>query len=326
MRRREVIAGLGAAAAWPLAARAQDDRGRAIGVLMPYAESDAELEVRVAAFKQELGKRGWIEGKNLRFHERWATDDLERLRAHAAELVGLRPDVIIVTGRRVLPVIQQATRSIPTVFVWVTEPLGQGITSLARPGGNITGFAAPELSVFGKLPEILKQIAPHLTRAALLFNPDNPAGASYARQWESAAPALAMRPAVVPVHGPADIERAVESFAGEPNGGLLFPSDLTLLAHRELIIDLAARHRLPAIYADRIMVTSGGLVSYSADRTEMYRQAASYVDRILRGEKPGDLPVQQPTRFELVINLGTAKALGLTIPLTLQAQADEVIE
>src|SRR5829696_4887176 len=240
---------------------------------MPYAESDAELEVRVAAFKQELGKRGWIEGKNLRFHERWATDDLERLRAHAAELVGLRPDVIIVTGRRVLPVIQQATRSIPTVFVWVTEPL--------------------------------------LTRAALLFNPDDPAGASYARQWESAAPALAMRPAVVPVHGPADIERAVESFAGEPNGGLLFPSDLTLLAHRELIIDLEARHRLPAIHADRIMVTSGGLVSYSADRTEMYRQAASYVDRILRGEKPGDLPVQQPTRFELVINLGTAKALGL---------------
>jgi putative ABC transport system substrate-binding protein len=232
--------------------------------------------------------------------------------------------VILVTGRRVLPVIQQATRAIRTVFVWVTEPLGQGITSLARHGGNITGFAAPELSVFGKLPEILKQIAPHLTRAALLFNPDNPAGASYARQWESAAPALAMRPAVVPVHGRADIERAVESFAGGPNGGLLFPSDLTLLAHRELIIDLAARHRLPAIYADH--GHQRRTVSYSADRTEMYRQAASYVDRILRGEKPGDLPVQQPTRFELVINLRTAKALGLTIPPTLLAGADEVVE
>jgi putative tryptophan/tyrosine transport system substrate-binding protein len=326
MRRREVIGLIAGAAAWPLAGRAQDDRRRAVGVLMPYAESDTELEVRLAALKQELHRLGWVEGKNLRVHERWATDDLGRLRAHARELVGLGPDVILVTGRRVLPVIQQETRSIPVVFVWVTEPLGQGVASLARPGGNITGFAAPELSVFGKLPEILTQIAPHLTRAALLFNPDNPASVSYARQLESAAPALAIEPVIVPVHGPADIERAIETFAREPKGGLLFPSDLTLLAHRELIVGLAARHRLPAIYADRIMVASGGLASYAADRTEMYRQAASYVDRILRGEKPSDLPVQQPTRFELVINLRTAKALDLTIPPTLLARADEVIE
>ncbi len=294
---------------------------------MPYPESDSEVRARVAAFRNELRKLGWSEGENLRIHERWATDNLDRVRAHAAELVKLGPDAILITGGRVVQVIQQHTRTIPTVFVGVTDPLGQGmVASLARPGGNMTGISSPEYSVVAKLLEILKQIAPGTVRAALVFNPENPSGVFYWSYFEAAAQALGIQPAIVAVRQPAEIERAIETFAREPRGGLVFPSDLTLLAHRQLVTALASRHHLPAIYSDRAMVTSGGLVSYSADRTEMFRRGASYVNRILRGEQPGELPVQQPETYELIINLAAAKALGIEVPPALVARADEVIE
>lgn len=314
--------------AWPLAAGAQPlDRPRSVGVLMPYPESDSAVRARVAAFRDELRKFGWSEGENLRIHERWATDDLDRVRAHAAELVTLEPDAILITGGRVVNVIRQETRSIPIVFVGVTDPLGQGmVASLARPGGNMTGISSPEYSVVAKLLEILKQIAPGTARAALVFNPENPSGVFYRRHFETAAQALAIQPAIMSVRQPGEIERAIEAFAREPHGGLVFPSDLTLLAQRRLVAATTSRHRLPAIYSDRAMVAAGGLISYSADRTEMFRRGASYVDRILRGEAPGDLPVQQPEAYELVVNLAAARALEFAVPQSILLRADEVIE
>ncbi|HJS31871.1 MAG TPA: ABC transporter substrate-binding protein [Alphaproteobacteria bacterium] len=328
MRRRAFNTILGGMAAWPLAARAQQpDRMRSVGVLMPYPESDPEIQSRVAAFRDELRKLGWSDGENLRIHERWATDNLDRVQAYATELLKLEPDAILITGGRVVRVMQQRTRSIPTVFVGVTDPLGQGmVASLARPGGNMTGISSPEYSVVAKLLEILKQIAPGTLRAALVFNPENPSGIFYRRYFEAAAQALAIEPAVMLIRQPIEFERAIEAFAQEPRGGLIFPSDLTILAHRRMVTALASRYQVPAIYSDRTMARSGGLVSYSADRTEMFRRGASYVDRILRGENPGDLPVQQPERYELVVNLTAAKAIGIRVPPDLFARADEVIE
>ena len=328
MRRREFLGLAGFVAAWTRVAHAQQpNRTRRVAILMPYPESDQEVQARVAAMRTELRKLGWSEGENLHIDERWATDNLDRLRADAADLVKLGPDVIFITGGRVVPIVRQQTRSIPTVFVGVTDPLGQGyVESLARPGGNITGIASPEYSVVYKLLELLKEIAPNVQRAALVSNPENTSTVFYRRHFEAAAPALGVQPVIMPVQRPADIERAFETFAQQPHGGLVFPSDLTLLAHRQMVTALALRHRLPAIYSDRAMVTSGGLASYSADRTTMFQQGAVYVDRILRGEQPGDLPVQQPTRYELVINAKTATALGLDIPPGLLARADEVVE
>jgi putative ABC transport system substrate-binding protein len=328
MRRREFLGLAGFLAAWTRVAHAQQtNRTRRVAILMPYPASDQEVHARVAAMRTELRKLGWSEGENLQIDERWATDNLDRLRADAADLVKLGPDVIFITGGRVVPIVRQQTRSIPTVFVGVTDPLGQGyVESLARPGGNITGIASPEYSVVYKLLELLKEIAPTVQRAALVSNPENTSTVFYRRHFEAAAPALGVQAVIMPVQRPADIERAFETFAQQPHGGLVFPSDLTLLAHRQIVTALALRHRLPAIYSDRAMVTAGGLASYSADRTTMFQQGAVYVDRILRGEQPGDLPVQQPTRYELVINAKTATALGLAISTGLLARADEVVE
>jgi putative ABC transport system substrate-binding protein len=294
---------------------------------MAFMESDAEIQARVAAFRQELRKLDWVEGRNLRIEERWPADNMDRVRADASQLVDLKLDVILVAGRRALSALQQATRSIPVVIAGVTDPVQQGVVaSLARPGGNFTGFSMVELSIIGKMLETLKEIAPTITRIALIFNPDNASAVYFSRSFASLATPLAIQPSLVPIHHPAEIEREIGAFAREPNGGLLFPGDVTLTIHRQLVIAQVSRHRLPAIYSDPVFVTSGGLMFYGPDRVDIFRRAASYVDRILRGEKPGDLPVQQPTKFNLMINLKTAKSLGLDVPPTLLATADEVIE
>jgi putative ABC transport system substrate-binding protein len=326
MRRREFITLLGGAAAWPLAARAQQQLRR-VGILMPYQEGDVEIRARVEAFRQGLRKLGWTEGSNLRIDERWSADNMGRIRDYAAELVNLNPDVIVVSGRRAVPIVQQQTRSIPVVFVGISDPVASGlVSSLARPGGNLTGFSQIEFSLIEKLVEGLREIAPGITRVALISNPDNPATVLYSRSFEAAAMSLAMRPVIFPVHEPGEIERAIEMFAREPNGGVVFPPDLTILIHRKLVVSLAAKYRLPAVYTNRAYVADGGLMSYGVEVLDLYRGAASYVDRILRGEKPSELPVQQPTKYELLINLKAAMTLGLTVPPTLLARADEVIE
>jgi putative tryptophan/tyrosine transport system substrate-binding protein len=324
MRRREFIATLFATAFWPSISAAQ--QRRLIAVLMPYPDTDAEVRGRVAAFREELRRLGWPDGE-VRMEERWATDNLDRVRADAAELVRLDPDVIFFTGGRVTRIVQERTRLIPTVFVGVSDPLGQGlVSSLARPGGNLTGIALPPYSITAKLVEILKQIAPDVTRAALVFNPANPSTPFHRKEFEIAAPAFSLTPSLIPIADGADIAPAFEAFAREPHGALVFPSDLTILTHRNTVTAIAARHRLPAIYSDRVMVDNGGLASYSADRTAMFRQGAAYVDRILRGEQAGELPVQQPTKFEFIVNVKAAKALGLEVPPTVLVSADEVIE
>jgi putative tryptophan/tyrosine transport system substrate-binding protein len=317
---------VGIAGGLPAFAADAQQASRTVAVLMPYPHADAEVKARVAAFRDELRRLGWTD-ETLHFEERWATDNLDRLRAGAAELVKRNPDVIFFTGGRVARIIQQQTRSIPTVFVGVSDPLGQGlVSSLARPGGNLTGIASPSYSITEKLIEILKQVAPDVTRAALVLNPENPSTVFHQKEFEAAAPVFSIQPSIIPIKDAAEIRPAFEDFAREPNGGLVFPSDLTLLAHREIVTAMADRHRLPAIYSDRVIVATGGLASYSADRTEMFRQGAAYVNRILRGEQAGSLPVQQPTKFELVVNLKTAKTLGLDVPPSLLARADEVIE
>jgi putative tryptophan/tyrosine transport system substrate-binding protein len=328
MRRRAFLALGGAVAGLPRSLRAQQsDRVRKLGILMPYPAGDPEVRARLAAFQNELRRLGWLIGINLRLDERWATDDLDRVRAASAELVRLEPDVIFFTGGRVTRIIQRATREVPTVFVGVSDPLGQGlVANLARPGGNLTGIANPEYTITAKLVEILKEMAPGVARIGLVLNPANPSTAFNRRQFEAVAQNLGIEPHFLPIEEPADIERAFSAFARDQHGGLVFPSDLTVLAHRALVTALAARHRLPAVYSDRAMAIAGGLASYSADRREMFRQGAAYVDRILRGEKPGDLPVQQPTRYELVINTQAARALGIALPDLLLARADEVIE
>jgi putative ABC transport system substrate-binding protein len=329
MRRREFI-GLvgGAAAAWPLVARAQQSgRIRRVGILMPYAAGDAEFEIRVRALRDELRKLGWTDGGNVQFDERWTGDNMDRIRSNAASLVASNPDAIVASGGRVIPVLLQSSRSIPIVVPGAVDPVGTGwVKSLARPGGNITGFTFLEFSILGKMLEILKEIAPATIRVALIYNPDNPNSVLYRRTIASFAVPLGLEPIDLPIHGLADIERAIKSLAERPNTSVFFMPDLTVNALRAEIIAQLEQYRIPAIYSDPIFVKNGGLAYYGTDRIEIFRRTAAYVDRILRGEKAGELPFQQPTKYQLTINLKTAKALGLNVPLSLQQLADEVIE
>ena len=327
--RRELLAALGgAAAAWPLAARAQQpDRIRRVGVLMPLAENDPDAQGNVTAFREALQKLGWTDGRNLRIDYRWGGADSERVRTYATELVGLKPDVMLAASALALQPLQQETRSIPIVFTQISDPLGSGlVASLAHPGGNITGFTPSEFSIHGKLLEMLKEVAPDVTRVAVLLSPEQIPQAGMWHAIEALAPNFRVQLTAAPVRDAAEIERAVDGFARESNGGLIVLPSGPSIVHRRLIVALAAQRRLPAVYAYRQFVTAGGLISYGIDLADEYRQAASYVDRILRGEKPSDLPVQQPTKFELIINLRTAKAIGLKVPPTLLGLADEVIE
>jgi ABC-type uncharacterized transport system substrate-binding protein len=330
MRRRDFITLLGgAAAAWPVAARAQPaDRMRRIGVLMASAGDDSESQARIAAFVQALKQLGWADGPNVRIDIRWATTDADDIRRHAAELAALAPDVLVAaTGTVTAAPLLQATRTVPIVFVQVIDPVGAGfVVSLARPGGNATGFTIYEYGMSGKWLELLKEIAPPMARAAVLRDPAIASGIGQFAAAQAVAPSLGVELSPVDVRDAGEIERAVTAFARSSNGGLIVTASALVTRHRDLIIALAARHRLPAVYAYRYMVAAGGLVSYGPDSIEQYRRAAGYVDRILKGEKPADLPVQAPTKYELVINLKTAKTLGLTVPDALLARADEVIE
>jgi len=317
----------GAAVTWPLVAQAQQTpRLRRVGILMPYLPTDTEWQTRVGALRQELQRLGWTRGGNIEFDERWTTDNMDLVRANCANLVELHPDAIVAVGGRVIPVLMQLTPTIPIIIPGATDPVGTGyVQSLARPGGNVTGFANNEFSVIGKMLATLKEIAPGTSRVSMIYNPDNRNAAPVQHQFESFAVPLSVEPIIAPIHGIADIERAIEALAEQPNSGIFFPGDLTTIALRDRVTAIVARHRL-RIYSDRIFVTGGGLVSYDTDRIDIFRRAASYVDRVLRGENPGDLPFQQPTKYQLTINLTTAKALGLTVPLALIARADEVIE
>ena len=328
IRRRKFIALLGGAAAWPLGAQGQQPRqARRIGILMPYPKSDAEYQSYVRAFRQELARLGWSEGGNVQFDERWSTGDMDMVRADAANLVALNPNVIVIVGDRVIPVLTKLTRSIPIVVALTTDPIASGaVESLARPGGNVTGFSLIEFSMFGKMLEILKRLSPGVSRVGMMYNPDNPVGAAYFRSFEMIAGQLHVQPINLPIHDIADVERAIASLADQPNSGILCPPDLTITSLRTQVSALLARHRVPAIFTFSVFTAAGGLVSYGPDIVVIYRQSASYVDRILRGEKPGDLPFQQPTIYRLVINLKTAKSLGLMMPDTLLAAANEVIE
>jgi ABC-type uncharacterized transport system substrate-binding protein len=327
MRRRGFITLLGGAAAWPLAARAQQaERVRRIGVLMTQAEDDPEGQTRLLALAQGLQESGWTIGRNVRIDTRWGEGDAERYRRYAAELVALAPDVILVNGPAALAQLQQATRSLPIVFTNVFDPVGAGfVLSVARPGGNATGFMLAEYSTSGKWLELLKEIAPRVTRAAIIRDPTLTSTVAQFAAIQSAATPLGVELSPIDVRNSGDIERAAAAFARAPNGGLIVTSGGSS-TRRILIITLAARHKLAAVYPFRYFVTSGGLISYGPDPIDQYRRAAGYVARILKGEKPADLPVQAPTKYELVINLKTAKALGLEVPPTLLARADEVIE
>ena len=300
---------------------------RLIGILMPFPQSDAAAQARVRVFRQELLRLGWSEGGNVKFDERWSTDNMDAVRADASSLVELKPDVILISGDRVIPVFMKSTSSIPIVVGATSDPIASGAAeSLARPGHNVTGFSLIEFSMFGKMLEILKQIAPGISHVGMIYNPDNSVGVTYQRWFESSAGQLGVQPINLPVHDAAEIERAIAGMAEQPNGGILSPPDLTTGIHRTQVVTLMARHRVPAIYSSTSFSETGGLVVYGPDILEMFRQAAGYIDRILRGEKPGDLPFQQPTTYRLLINLKTAKGLGLTVPTTLLARADEVIE
>jgi putative ABC transport system substrate-binding protein len=328
MRRRDLISFVGGAAAWPFASHAQQsDRMRRIGVFMPYASDDTEGHVRMAALQQGLQDLGWIDGRNVRIDTRWGAGDADRYRQYAAELAALAPDVIVAVTSQVVAAVQRQTRSVPIVFVGVIDPVGAGLVkSLARPGGNTTGFTVFEYGLSPKWLALLKEIAPNVARAAVLRDPTAAPQIGLLGGIQSVAPSLRVESSLIDTHDAGEMERAVAAFAREANGGqIVFSSALTLL-HRELIIFLAARHRLPTVYADRAFITTGGLISYGPNRVEQYRPAAGYIDRILKGEKVADLPVQAPTKYELVINLRTTKALGLDIPPTLLARADEVIE
>jgi len=327
--RRELLAALGgAAAAWPLVARAQQDgRGRRIVALMSMAADDSEAQPRVAAFESGLRELGWLDGRNLRIEYRWVSDG-DLLRHNVAELARMTPDLILATSTPVMAALREQGLSVPIMFVQVTDPVGQGLVpNLARPGGHITGFINFEFSIGTKWLEALKQIAPRVTRVALIYNPETaPYADLFQRPVEAAAPAFAVMPITVTARSAAELETAVDAFARTPNGGLLVLPDITNLIHRDQIIALAARHRLPAVYPYRYYAASGGLLSYGSEQTDVFRRAAAYVDRILKGTSPGELPVQAPTKYELVINLKTANALGLEVPAMLIARADEVIE
>jgi putative ABC transport system substrate-binding protein len=328
MKRREFITLLGGTAAWPLAARAQEsDRVRRIGVLMPLAADDLEAQARITAFVQGLQQLGWTDGRNARIDTRWAAGNADDTRKHAAELVALAPDVILATGSATVAALQQATRTVPIVFVQIADPVGSGLVeSLARPGGNATGFTLFEYGLSGKWLELLKEIAPGVTRAAVLRDASIPGGTGQLGAIQSVASSFGVELRPIGVRDAGEIERAVTAFAHGSNGGLIVTASVLANVHRDLLITLAARHRLPAVYSDRVFVTGGGLISYGPYRVDQYRRAADYVDRVLKGEKPADLPVQAPTKYETVINMKTAKVLGLTVPAALLATADEVIE
>ena len=330
MKRRNVIALLGgAAAAWPLAARTQQNEAlRRIGVLMSGAANDPEGSDRFKAFQQGLQQLGWVEGRNVRIEVRWPSGNFDSIRKYAGELATLAPDVILATGSATLGPLLQATRTVPIVFVGLVDPVGAGyVASLAHPGGNATGFTSFEYGMSAKWLELLKQIAPAVTRVAVLRDPTITAGIGQFGAIRTAAAPLGIDVSPVDVRDPGEMERALEAFARtSTSGGLIVPGSALAVVHRKMIVTLAARYKMPAVYFNRTPVADGGLMSYGPDLIDQYRRAASYVDRILKGEKPADLPVQDPTKYELVINLNAAKALGLTVPPSLLATANEVIE
>jgi len=327
MNRREFITLLGGgAAAWPLAARAQQgDSVPRIGVLMPYAENEPVAKARLSAFTRALADLGWIDGRNVRMDLRWAGSDINRIRALAQELVGLQPDIIVTNGTPTIAALQQGTRTIPIVFAGLGDPVVSSIVPrLDRPTGNVTGFAGFEASLGGKWLELLSEIAPGLKRAGIMFNPDTAAASAYMPSLETAARSLKVAPIIAPVQGDGEIETAITALGREPGGGLVVMPGM--VAHRVPIISAAARNNVPAVYPQSFWVRGGGLLSYGPDVVDDWRRAATYVDRILRGAKPAELPVQLPTKFEMVVNLKTAKALGLAVPPSIMLRANEIIE
>jgi len=327
--RRELLAALGGTAvAWPLEARAQQgERVRRISVLMNLAADDPEGQARIAAFLQGLQEAGWAVGNNARIDIRWGAGDLDRIRRHVAEVIALAPDVILASTNQVMAPLQQATRSVPIVFTAVTDPVAGGfVASLARPGRNATGFTSAEYGMSAKWLELLKDIAPRVARAAVLYHADNPGGIPQFAAIQAVASSLGVELTPVGMPNAEEIERSITEFAQVPNGGLIVTRIAEAIMHRELIISIAAGHKLPTVYPLRFFVTGGGLISYGPDIVYQHRQAAGYVARVLKGEKPADLPVQAPTKYELVINIKTAKALGIDVPASVLARADEVIE
>jgi putative tryptophan/tyrosine transport system substrate-binding protein len=328
MRRREFLGTIGGALAWPIAANAQQGaRIRKIGALMGYPEGDPQAQANVIALRQGLQSLGWIEGRNVQIDYRWAGGDSDKARAFARELIGMTPDVIVPSTNQVTRIVQQETRTIPVVFAFVGDPVGSGfVMSLSRPGRNITGFANFDNSIGSKWIELFKEIAPGADRVGFIFNPDAAPNVGFFHSAESAAPSLKIKLAALAVRDATDIEQGITAFASEPNGGLIVAPHAVTLGNRKIIIELAVRHRLPVVYSDRYFVESGGLVSFGNNSADLFRRAASYVDLILKGAKPADLPVQLPTKFELVVNLKAAKALDLTIPESFLLRADQVIE
>jgi putative tryptophan/tyrosine transport system substrate-binding protein len=328
VKRRTFIAGLGSAAAWRVAARAQQgERVRRIGVLIGLDENDPLGNARIFAFTQALADLGWADGANVRMDVRWSGGDINRTRALAEELVGLQPDIILPDSIPATAALQRETRTIPIIFVVVSDSVASGIVArLNRPGGNTTGFANYEASMGGKWLELLSEIAPGLKRAAIMFNPDTAPVSTYMPSFETAARSLKVMLITAPVHSDVEIETAITSLGRESGGGFVVMPDIFMGAHRARIISAAARNNIPAVYSQSVFARDGGLLSYGADREDPWRRAASYVDRILRGEKPGDLPVQFPSKFEMAVNLKTAKALSLTVPQSILLTADEVIE
>jgi putative ABC transport system substrate-binding protein len=328
LRRNFITLLAGAAAVRPLRAHAQQgERVRRIGVLNPASANDPVWQDRIGVFQQELALLGWGIGRNARIDIRWATTDAAEIRKHIAELIALAPDVILAAGDSTVPPLLQATRSVPIVFAVVTDPVGAGyVDSLARPGGNVTGFMNFEFGVSGKLVELLKEIAPNVTRVAVIRDPNIPSGMAQFGAIQAVAPSLHLEVLPISMRDAGEIEQSVKAFANSANGGLVVTASAASIRYRDLFISLAATHKLPAVYWERLYVSGGGLISFGPDLIDNYRRAASYVDRILRGEKPANLPVQAPTKYELVVNLKTAKAIGLNLPPTVLARADEVIE
>jgi putative ABC transport system substrate-binding protein len=328
MRRREFIVGLGSAAAWPVVARAQQgERVRRIGVLLRGDENDPRTKPTISAFTQALADFGWTDGRNMRMDFRWHDDDTSRIRALAQELVGLQPDIIFTNAGPAIFALQRETRTIPIVFPSMSDPVASGLVArLDRPGGNVTGFANFEATLGGKWLELLSEIAPGLKRAAIMFNPDLPPVSVHMPSFETAARSFKVEPIIAPVHSDAEIQAAINALGREPGGGLVVIPDLFTVGHLAPIISAAAQNNVLAVSGGTGFARDGGLISYGPDVVDLYRRAASYVDRILRGAKPGDLPVQFPTKFEMAVNLKTAKALGLTVPQSILLRADEVIE
>jgi putative ABC transport system substrate-binding protein len=328
MQRREFVILLSAAAAWPLVARAQQpERVRRIGMLILYAQTDREGQARIAAFRDTLQKLGWTDGRNVRIEYRWIAGDVDREKVSAAELVRLAPDLIVVSGWTALAELHRLTNTIPVVFTQVSDPVGSGfVASLARPGGNISGFQNFEPTIGGKWLGVLKEAAPNMRRAAILFGSDSVATVAMLREAEAVAPSLGVQVTAVDLQGGVEIERAIATFASEPDGGLIFTPHPGLIPNRGSVILSAARHRLPAVYPFRYFATEGGLMAYGPDQIDQWRGAATYADRILRGEKPGELPIQTPAKYELVINLKAANVIGLNIAPGLPLRASEVIE